>query len=89
MTLDELYRLLRTGHVQTQGIVDTLQAPLVVLDKTFCIVTANPAFYQTFDTDRESTVGVSLFDLGNGQWNIHDLRNLLAEVVPKAAAIVD
>ncbi len=31
MNLDDLYRLLRSGHVQSQGIVDTLRDPLLVL----------------------------------------------------------
>jgi two-component sensor histidine kinase len=88
MTLDELYRLLRTDHVQVQGIVDTLQEPLVVLDKALNVINANPAFFQKFRTDRDDTLGHSLFDLGNGQWNIPDLRELLAGVVPKAAAVI-
>lgn len=88
MILEDLYRLLRSGHVQTQGIVDTLQQPLAVVDAGFTIVNANPAFYQAFETDRDSTVGHSLFELGNGQWNIPELRQLLADVVPKAVAVV-
>ncbi|BCP53811.1 histidine kinase [Kaistia sp. 32K] len=88
MTLEELYRLLRSSHVQTQGIVDTLEEPLVVLDKALCVVNANPAFYRAFNTDRESTLDQSLFLIGNGQWDIPELRKLLMEVVPKAAAIV-
>ena len=66
MTLDELYRLLRSNHVQAQGIVDTLQEPLVVLDKEFLVVNANPAFFRLFKAEREDTLGRSLFDLGDG-----------------------
>jgi two-component sensor histidine kinase len=88
MTLDELYRLLRTGHVQSQGIVDTMQQPLVVLDRSFNVLSANVAFYRSFQTEPDSTVGKELFELGNGQWNIPELRLLLADVVPKASAIV-
>ena len=88
MTLEELYRLLRGSHVQTQGIVDTLQEALVVLDKDLCVVNANPAFLRTFRVDRENTLGSSLFDLGNGQWDIAELRKLLSDVLPKATAVV-
>lgn len=88
MTLDELYRVLRSNHVQAQGIVDTLQEPLVVLDKDLLVVNANPAFLRLFRVAREDTFGRSLFDLGDGQWDIPNLRALLAEVVPKAAAVV-
>lgn len=83
MTLEELYRLLRAGHVQTQGIFDTLHEALVVLDKSFVVLSANPAFYRAFDTDLDSTVGRSLFELGDGQWDIPELRGLLLDVVPK------
>jgi PAS domain-containing protein len=74
--------------VQTQGIVDTLQEPLVVLDRSMVVVAANPAFYKAFGAERERTIGQSLFDLGDGQWDITDLRKLLADVLPKAAAII-
>ena len=88
MTLEELYRLLRSGHIQTQGIVDTLHEPLIVLDKAFTVCNANPAFYRTFGTDLDDTIGHSLFELGNGQWDIPELRTLLSDVVPKASAVV-
>ncbi len=88
MMLEDLYRLLRSGHVQTQGIVDTLIEPLVVLDQNLCVITANPAFFEFFRADREETLGQSLFSLGDGQWDIPELRSLLSCVVPKSAAIV-
>lgn len=87
MTLEELYRLLKGSHVQAQGIVDTLQQPLVVLDREQTVVNANPAFYRSFATDRDQTLGQSLFELGDGQWDIAELRKLLNDVVPKATAI--
>jgi two-component sensor histidine kinase len=88
MTLEELYRLLRTSHVQAQGIVDTLQEPLVVLDKNLTVIAANPSFYRIFRTEADNTLGRSLFELGNGQWDIPELRQLLFNVVPKAAAVI-
>ena len=65
-----------------------MQEPLVVLDRGFTVVNANPAFFKTFKTERDETLGQCLFDLGNGQWDIPELRELLAEVVPKATAII-
>lgn len=88
MTLEELYHLLSSSHVQIQGIVDTLYEPVVILDTNFYVLAANHAFYQTFRAERADTIGQSLFDLGNGQWDIPDLRTLLGEVVPKSAAIL-
>ncbi|WP_312010092.1 PAS domain-containing protein [Bradyrhizobium neotropicale] len=88
MNLEDLYRLLRSEHVQAQGIVDTLEEPLLVLDQTGCVLTANRGFYETFSVSRDDTVGRSLFDLGDGQWDIPELRRLVSDIIPKSAAIV-
>lgn len=70
MTLEDLYRLLRSGHVQAQGVVDTMTQPVVVLDRNLCVTAANNAFISTFNVDRDDTLGQNFFDLGNGQWDI-------------------
>ena len=88
MTLEDLYRLLCSGHVQTQGIVHTIQSPLVVLDGDLRIAGGNKAFFQTFQLDAEAATGTSVFALGDGQWNIPELRQLLNDIIPKSAAIV-
>ncbi len=88
MTLEDLYRLLRAGHVQAQGVVDTITQPLVVLDDNLCVVSANPAFFSTFRTGREETIGKCITTLGNGQWDIPALAHLLREVTPRPAAVV-
>ncbi|NYG46530.1 two-component sensor histidine kinase [Bradyrhizobium sp. IAR9] len=88
MNLEDLYRLLRSEHVQAQGIVDTLEEPLLVLDQAGCVLTANRGFYETFRVVRDETVGRSLFDLGGGQWDIPELRRLVGEIIPRSAAVV-
>jgi two-component sensor histidine kinase len=88
MSLEDLYRSLRSGHVELEGIVAGVAEPLVVLDHNLCVVTANPAFFQAFSAETDDTIGRSMFELGNGQWNIPELRSLLMEVVPKSAAII-
>ena len=88
MMLEDLYRLLRTGHVQAQGVVDTMTQPIVVLDQSLCVSTVNNAFLKTFKVEREDILGNNFFDLGNGQWDIHELRQLIAAVIPKAAAVI-
>jgi two-component sensor histidine kinase len=88
MHLEDLYRLLRSDHVQAQGIVDTLEEPLLVLDQAGCVVTGNRGFFEKFRVARDDTVGRSLFTLGNGQWDIPELRRLLGEIIPRSAAII-
>lgn len=88
MDLNDLYRLLRSSHVQAQGIIDTLEEPLLVLDQSGYVLNGNRAFFEKFSLDRADTIGGSLFELGTSQWDIVDLRRLLNEVIPKAAAII-
>ncbi|WP_246100462.1 PAS domain-containing protein [Cereibacter sediminicola] len=87
MDLDDLYRLLRISHVQSQGIVDTISDPLLVLAGDLTAISANPAFYRTFSTDRDSTIGVPLYELGNGQCAIAELRLHLEKVIPNSASV--
>ncbi len=89
MTMDDLYRLLRTGHAQSQGIVDTLPDPMLLLDENLRVEVASRAFLETFKVDRDETVGQPFLMLGNGQWDILELRLLLEQVIPRSAIVID
>ncbi|MGT2468585.1 PAS domain-containing protein [Mesorhizobium atlanticum] len=75
--------------MQAQGIVDTVPDPMLVLDSGLTIQSANRAFFRTFAVERYDTIGQHLYDLGNGQWDIPELRRLLREVIPKSSAVID
>jgi two-component sensor histidine kinase len=81
--------LARTQHRRTleEAIVDTVREPLIVLDAALRVVVASRSFYRAFHVTREETVGRSLWELGNGQWNIPSLRKLLAEIIPRHTTI--
>jgi chemotaxis protein methyltransferase CheR len=64
-----------------QGIVDTLRAPILVLDKKLRVVAASRSFYSTFKVSPENTQGRYLYALGDGQWDIPRLRELLEKVI--------
>lgn len=64
----------------SDGIVATVRESLLVLDEDLRIVQANAAFYRTFGVSKEKTIGQRLSDLGNGQWNIPRLHQLLQEI---------
>ncbi len=89
MNTEDLYRLLRTGHVQAQGIVDTVADPMLLLDENLCVRNASRAFFEIFQVDRYETIGQHIYELGNGQWDIPDLRHLLKQVIPRSTAIID
>ncbi len=75
------------GRGLARAMVDTVREPLLVLDKDLRAVAASRAFYQTFKVDREETQGRLVYDLGNGQWNIPELRVLLEEILPLHTAM--
>ena len=50
---------------------------------------ANRAFYETFQVSPKETENHSVFELGNGQWDIPKLRNLLEEVLRKNHSFED
>jgi len=70
-------------------IVDTVREPLLILDTALRARSANRAFYQTFHVSAEETEDRLIYELGNGQWDIPDLRTLLEDVVPKSSVFND
>ncbi|PZV16328.1 MAG: ATPase [Leptolyngbya sp.] len=71
---------LESARNYAEAIVETVQIPLIVLDAQLRVNTANQAFYRTFQVAPPETQQTLLFDLGNRQWNLPDLRFLLEDV---------
>ena len=72
-----------------ENIIATLREPFVVLDKSLRVRTANAAFYRDFHVSKEDTEGRFVYDLGNGQWDIPQLRTLLSQVLSNSHPIED
>ena len=70
-----------------EAIVDTVREPLMVLDENLRVVVASRSFYSAFDVTREETEGRPLDELGDGQWDIPALRELLAQIIPRHTTI--
>jgi len=75
--------LLTESYAYSDAIVSTMHEPMLVLGKDLRVKSANKAFYKKFDVTEEQTEGVLLYDLGNKQWNIPALRELLEDIIPK------
>lgn len=69
-----------------EGIVETIREPLLVLDRDLRIVTASRSFYEFFKVKPEETVGQFIYDLGDKQWDISKLRELLETILPQQTA---
>ena len=72
-----------------EAIVETVREPLVILNQNLRVLKANKAFYETFHAAREETEESLIYDLGNGQWNIPKLRELLENVIPAHSTFRD
>lgn len=66
-----------------ESIVDTLREPLLVLTSDLRVQTANKSYYDHFSATPQETEGRSIFALGEGHWNIPELRELLENVLPE------
>ncbi len=82
-------RALADLHGFSEAIVETLHEPLLVLGHDLTVKSANPAFYEHFEVTPAQTIGRKIYDLGNGQWNIPALRQLLEEVLPQKKVFND
>jgi diguanylate cyclase (GGDEF)-like protein/PAS domain S-box-containing protein len=80
---------LRDALDYSNAILATVREPLVVLDKELRIITANRSFYRTFQVIPEETEKRLIYDVGNRQWDIPRLRDLLENILPKNNAFED
>jgi two-component system CheB/CheR fusion protein len=66
-----------------EEIIDTVSEPLMVLDGDMTVISASGAFYRRFGATHEETIGKPIYDLGNRQWDIPALHDLLENVLPQ------
>jgi two-component system CheB/CheR fusion protein len=64
-----------------EGIVETVQHPLLVLDRDLRIQRATSSFFKTFQVTPEETQGQLIYGVGSGQWDIPELRMLLDQAL--------
>jgi len=74
---------IREAHQYADKIIETVREPFLVLDKNLKVVSANDYFYESFNVKPEETDGEFIYNLGNRQWDIPKLRELLHEILPK------
>jgi two-component system CheB/CheR fusion protein len=87
--VDNLKRSLDQTREYADTIVESAREPILVLNGKLQVTAANPAFYRVFDVTREETEKRLIYELGNGQWNIPRLRELLEEIVPHNSRVDD
>ncbi len=80
---------LEDARAYAEAIVETVREPLLVLDGAMRVVSANRSFYRAFGVGPGEVEERELSSLGNGQWEIPELRRLLETVLPENASFDD
>lgn len=81
--IEPVSKLWEESWIYIKTIVDIIREPFLILDKDLRVMLANESFYRTFQVDKNNTENRLVYELGNGQWNIPDLRKLLEDILPK------
>ena len=64
-----------------EAIFDTIREATLGLDKDLRVKSANRAFYDMFQVQETDTLGRTIYELGNHQWDIPALHTLLDSVL--------
>jgi signal transduction histidine kinase len=79
----------RRYSLYAQNIIDTVRDPLIVLTKSLKVSSANRSFYEFFKVVPSETEGRLIYDLGNRQWDIPQLKKLLEDILPARTSFDD
>ena len=66
-----------------ESVINTVREPLISLDQDLRVVSVSRSFYDFFKVKPKETVGKLIYDLGNKQWDIPKLRELLETILPQ------
>jgi two-component system CheB/CheR fusion protein len=72
-----------------ETLTHTVREPFLILDGDLKVITANQIFYHTFKVSPVETEGRRIYELGNRQWDIPRLKELLEQIIPLHAALSD
>ncbi|HYH56279.1 MAG TPA: PAS domain-containing protein, partial [Anseongella sp.] len=76
----QLERELEESRTFAENIINAVSDALVVLNEDLRVIAVSKSFSDTFNVIPEQTKGQLVYNLGNGQWNIPELRRLLDKV---------
>lgn len=72
-----------------ESITDTVQESLLVLNRELQVLSANQTFYRVFQVEPDKTRGRYVYEIGNGQWDLPQLRTLLEDILPHNTSFDD
>lgn len=87
--VEERTKMYRESQEYLSSIVETIRESLLVMDKEYTVLSANNHFLNTFKVSINETKGRLLYELGNGQWDIPELRKMMEEILPTNNPVLD
>ncbi|HXZ79609.1 MAG TPA: chemotaxis protein CheB [Terriglobales bacterium] len=87
--IDALKRTLDQTRSLAQNLIENARESVLLMDASLRVTVANPSFYHTFQVSPEETEGRLIYELGNGQWNIPKLRELLVNMLQSEEQVQD
>ena len=80
---------LNSNRQYLEGIVNTLRDPLLVLDGNLRVKRATNGYYNKFSTTEAQTENKYIYELGDRQWDIPQLREILENILPAKSELQD
>ncbi|MDD5305268.1 MAG: ATP-binding protein, partial [Elusimicrobia bacterium] len=71
-------RQLEAARDYAEAIVDTVNDPLLILNRHLKVVRASRSYYSVFNAAPADVEGRSIYELGKGRWNVSPLRKHLS-----------
>ncbi|MFC1949474.1 chemotaxis protein CheB [Chloroflexota bacterium] len=75
--------IIKAAQELAESLVNTVRNPMIVLDRDLRVILANKSFYSMFRIVKEKTEKQLIYEIGNRQWDIPKLRELLEDILPK------
>jgi two-component system CheB/CheR fusion protein len=72
-----------------EAFVETVRNSVLVLNSQLKVEKATSFFYEKFQLTPAETEGLSIYQIGAGQWNIPAMRTLLEEILPQNSEVKD
>lgn len=87
--VEERTRIIKESEEYLASIISTVRESLIVLNKNHEVLSVNDHFLKTFKVSLNETEGIGLYKLGNGQWDIEKLKQMLEDVLPTNNPVED
>lgn len=80
---------LQEANRYAEAMMQCVEQPILVLGGDLCVRRANQAFLDLFQVSSDETEGRFIYQLGDGQWDIPVLRELLEKLLPEHRQLDD